>query len=663
MLKNNFLKLTAIVGSYFIVPFSICMSAFMIVTSLLNLHSILQNSLLCIGIILGLSGLIILFLKTNSENALKREILKISPYLFIVSLIYIYISTTSFLQIGFQLYVRQSSIVSAIIFGLFSFLGNSHRKYDLNSTDASAMAPLRHKKEVLWITVGILFITVIGIYFRIEGLNHLSFWVDEANTVIVSERIAHGFGQTLLSGEPYLRGYLYHHYIAFLLKIYDYPNLVGRLANIPFYIATVWGIYKLGEYIKEKRVGLLSALLFSLSWFGISMARDLRFYEMFLCLFLFFSYLSIKVIIEYFNLEIEKRSVINIIKNKSIMTKGMLLLILGLISIDTQVETVLILYPIILFGIILSIFHKKKEGFILSLVAFLMLVAATIYNSSEIFFDLSYLLIPPAPDWKVGFGNLGFFDFFNYLLMNGYWYIPIIIIALFLLTVLKREIKLTFLFCMLFCLYFATAIQGYGIIAIRYYYFWFPFLLIGISYCTINFCDFLFKKRNMTLTLLGIIIYLVIITSSIITGIQESRSAYLYNSRNEPRNINYREILSVFNDLKSNLQKKSFQKILSVTDDELGMPFYENSGTLPDLIFTSNTNSTSLKNKYLNVIYIYFENLSLLKRPTLVILFKRKKYFLAGNYETINPQILAYFNQNGKKLYDDGSVLIYSTNQ
>ncbi len=291
-------------------------------------------------------------LLNNNDAKLKIFITNNAPYVFILSYLVFYINEI----ITHFHYIKVISFTTTMFLGLLSFLGLGTKGVDEKRNEA--ITP-NTNKIANWKTLLVLSaIICVGVYLRVKGIQELSLWVDEVNSIIVSEQIANGHGQTLLSGEPYTRAYVYHHLLAIFLKIFGNPDVTGRLLNIPFFILSAVYIYKFGRYIKNNTVGLLSAALFSFSWFGISMARDLRFYEMFLSLFLVFSYTLMVTLIEYYNLERNQRIFPTILRNKKIRTGGIIAVVLGLIAFDTQVQTVLVLYPLIVFGVLLSIFHN-----------------------------------------------------------------------------------------------------------------------------------------------------------------------------------------------------------------------------------------------------------------------------------------------------------------
>src|SRR3990172_11666881 len=111
--------------------------------------------------------------------------------------------------------------------------------------------------------------------YRIE--DYMTFLGDEGRDVLVVYNILHGnltlLGPTASVGGFFL-GPIYYYFMVPFLFIFNY-NPVGPAVMVAFLgIATVWLIYKFASEIFNSRVGLISALLYSISPVVIAYSRS-----------------------------------------------------------------------------------------------------------------------------------------------------------------------------------------------------------------------------------------------------------------------------------------------------------------------------------------------------------------------------------------------------
>lgn len=132
----------------------------------------------------------------------------------------------------------------------------------------------------------LLFLTIIGGFLRFYNLGYNSLWLDEATTYGVSQGSFFEIWQTSVTGEfhPPLFHWIVHFMLYFghsEIVLRAVPALLGTLAIPVFYL--------IGREFRDKNVGIISAALLTVSYFGIHYSQEARAYSM----VLFFSSLTI----------------------------------------------------------------------------------------------------------------------------------------------------------------------------------------------------------------------------------------------------------------------------------------------------------------------------------------------------------------------------------
>src|SRR3989338_6339332 len=136
------------------------------------------------------------------------------------------------------------------------------------------------KLKTFVLNPNILLILIIALasflrLYRIQ--DYLTFLGDEGRDVLVVYNILHGkltlLGPTASVGGFFL-GPIYYYFIAPFLLVFNY-NPVGPAVMVALFgIATVYLIYKFAGEIFNSRVGLISALLYSISPVVIAYSRS-----------------------------------------------------------------------------------------------------------------------------------------------------------------------------------------------------------------------------------------------------------------------------------------------------------------------------------------------------------------------------------------------------
>ncbi len=125
---------------------------------------------------------------------------------------------------------------------------------------------------LIWLILA--FAAFLRIY-RIQ--DYMTFLGDEGRDVLVVYNILHGkltlLGPTASVGGFFL-GPIYYYFMAPFLLIFNYNPVGPAIMVALFGIATVWLVYKFAKEIFNSRVGLISALLYSISPIVIAYSRS-----------------------------------------------------------------------------------------------------------------------------------------------------------------------------------------------------------------------------------------------------------------------------------------------------------------------------------------------------------------------------------------------------
>lgn len=660
------------IGAYSITP--ICLFFFILsfVIPACNLHisSLSDTMIHYIGTVFGFFACFTWFRTLNQTSRLKRFVTEACIPLFFTSTLLLIGSYLHLLQQGQQL----SHSIQAIVFFLFSFSGfiafyenrqritqtleqkqsiEISRQHDRSihfSEKYSSISRIPVIKQIfkwaysegLLYSIGLLLLIIIGLFLRLQDVSNLFFWVDESTTMLVSERIADGKGLTLLSGKFYPRGLIYHHYIALLIKSFGSNlYLIGRVANIPFYIITITAIYYFGKRISNKATGLVASALFCFSWISISIFREARFYEAWLSAYVLFAILLYHLIEKY--TQDKTLTLINFIKNS--IPQILLLLLVAIICYDCQELTAFILYPLTAFGLLIFFLKGEIKGVVIAIYAFLLLVLGLFTQYK--FQVFSRLIKQTDPAWKTLYPDTPILGLWNSLLSNDYRYLVFfVILSAIILIVFKKELKVLFLSAFIFAWYFIIAVQGYEVNMIRYYYPIFPFLVIQIAYCfTLSIAllkNDLFKKYTVYFLLTLLIGY------SVFSSVIESNSIATNTSKNVLKNDNFGKEIQFIN------STIDINNSTIVTNNIWAGPYTAYYKKTPNYIaFDTLTVPFDLDkiDPMTNVKELDFSELPQLPKPVYVIF----------NYPTrrISPETFTQINSMSDEIYRNKNIRIF----
>lgn len=132
------------------------------------------------------------------------------------------------------------------------------------------------------LTSGLLTIFIIsGLALRLWNLGHLNFWGDENITALAVQGIlAHGY-PLFPSGVIYLRSLPTTYLSALSEVLFGTQEMALRLPSVLFSAGTIFLIYKLGQRVFSRTVGLVAALVLTFSYWDLEFARHARMYAPF----------------------------------------------------------------------------------------------------------------------------------------------------------------------------------------------------------------------------------------------------------------------------------------------------------------------------------------------------------------------------------------------
>lgn len=351
-------------------------------------------------------------------------------------------------------------------------------------------------KENKWLAL----ILVIATLLRLYHLDFQSPWLDEIHTLNeANPNLSFKEVYTSLMASEQMPP-LYFYIIYFLFKFFGYTIFVARLFSAIIGILSVFGVYKLGKELIDKKTGFIAAFLLAINSFHLYYSQDARPY---ILLFLLSIY-SFIYLVRY----LKNNNIINASKYGICLGLMILSHFFGLFVLFSQAF-------IILFFFIIIEKHKRlqflKFSFIAGLISVLFFLPAL-----QVFFKVSEIkeFWIPAPTidaytviFKDFFGNsettlalLGMFILIYFISLTKekkttYSYSEII----------SNEIIFSFIILMpwIFLVLLVPLIRSYTsvpMIISRYFIVVLPALLVLISIGIIQF-----KNKIIQFSLIGIV--------------------------------------------------------------------------------------------------------------------------------------------------------------
>jgi hypothetical protein len=247
------------------------------------------------------------------KNEYVQTIFEVSPYFFLSILVIIAIN--QFLKLDFILDRNFHLVILGIAFGFITFYSNrdkvekeledEKKKEDEDENRRYGEFPSKFPrinriwglrsivrwmyKEGWWYSFGLLGIVLIGFVLRVTKAGYFPYLRDEFN--ILSEAKIYfytgDFVYTQMFHLIYLQNFIYH------IFGFTTSQLVNRFPYILFGILNIVLIYYLSKSMFNKKIGVLSSLIFSLSLFSINLSLYIREYELNLLLLSMFSILIV----------------------------------------------------------------------------------------------------------------------------------------------------------------------------------------------------------------------------------------------------------------------------------------------------------------------------------------------------------------------------------
>ncbi|MGI6423139.1 MAG: hypothetical protein ACOX0X_00770 [Candidatus Dojkabacteria bacterium] len=253
------------------------------------------------------------------------------------------------------------------------------------------------------------------------GLEKQYMWSDEVFSFHAAKMIIEKGEAVYDSGLIYGRAPIYHHLLAYSMKIFGVNEFGSRILNIPFWLGTSTVIFLFVKeaitFIKgEKRymTALSVSLFYLISNFAIAMLRETRMYGMSTFFLILATYLLYKAIInpqkryKIFNIEVDIRYAIAFLP-------------IMYIAYNTQPINILLGLGIAIYYLLSGFLHKQRSNFLI----FVLLILAGLglmylrYDSLNIVNVFSEL----SPDWAKS-ANIPYYSFLT--VRN----LPIVVVAL-----------------------------------------------------------------------------------------------------------------------------------------------------------------------------------------------------------------------------------------
>jgi len=147
-----------------------------------------------------------------------------------------------------------------------------------------------------WIYAALSLIVLAGIIFKLIHINDIGVYTDEWGSLVDAYSVAdHGNTVYFVNGhptEPYSRALFLIYLTGFFIRWFGHSLLVARLPVIIISSLTAVPLYLLGAKF-SKKVGMLSAILWLLSPWGMMIGRFVREYAVFPCFYLFIFWMLI----------------------------------------------------------------------------------------------------------------------------------------------------------------------------------------------------------------------------------------------------------------------------------------------------------------------------------------------------------------------------------
>ncbi len=141
-----------------------------------------------------------------------------------------------------------------------------------------------------YVFIILVIIIILSSLLRIYDLGDESLWSDEGISVDISKgTISDVIDRSNNDPKP-----LYYLILHFWMKLFGNSEFSVRFPSVIFGILSIYVIYKLGEFIFDTKIGLLSSIILSISLYHIRYSQEARSYSLLVLLVLLSNYYFVK---------------------------------------------------------------------------------------------------------------------------------------------------------------------------------------------------------------------------------------------------------------------------------------------------------------------------------------------------------------------------------
>jgi len=141
----------------------------------------------------------------------------------------------------------------------------------------------------------IILIFALGLVLRIYDLSAESLWYDESFSATISKKGVMELIKSVLSNGEESNPPLYYILLHFWVLVFGDSEFSLRFPSVVFGSVSIIAIYALGKLLFNKRVGIIAALVITVSVFHIQYSQEARAYSMMALLSIISFYSLIKL--------------------------------------------------------------------------------------------------------------------------------------------------------------------------------------------------------------------------------------------------------------------------------------------------------------------------------------------------------------------------------
>ncbi|HEY0655305.1 MAG TPA: glycosyltransferase family 39 protein [Chryseosolibacter sp.] len=135
-----------------------------------------------------------------------------------------------------------------------------------------------NRKADISIVYILIFLMIVGTFFRLYNLTYASLWFDEIhsmNGADPSSTLSDVYEYSKRDQPP-----LFFVILHYWLKVFGYEDFAGRALTAFIGVLGIPAMYFLGKVYKNEKVGLFGAFMVTINWFHVDVSRDIRFYAL-----------------------------------------------------------------------------------------------------------------------------------------------------------------------------------------------------------------------------------------------------------------------------------------------------------------------------------------------------------------------------------------------